>query len=279
MTQGYGLFVNQTLPPLIQAARYPAKPKGKYEQWAGEICEACVDGLYAHHRLNDDIRAVALKVMRNLDERAQRRRQGTRPFAKPEEQAAVARLSELIAECEKDRGDTGPAITEQRHKRLCAEEAPSSHSASAQGYQRFGAARVMSEGLAHAVASNDAWRGGCDPFAALGVLVDAAAAQAATQAEEPTTQAEAPTTQAVAPTTQAACDHAPADKAVDAPADEAVVASADKSGEPPPADEGEDAKTSASQTAPNSQAAPMAQAAGDGAPAERIDAPAPPQGR
>lgn len=115
-------------------------------------------------------------------------------------------------------------------------------------------------------------RGAVAATPSLGVLVDAAAAQAATQAEEPTTQA-------VAPTTQAACDHAPADKAVDAPADEAVVASADKSGEPPPADEGEDAKTSASQTAPNSQAAPMAQAAGDGAPAERIDAPAPPQGR
>jgi len=142
----------------------------------------------------------------------------------------------------------------------------------------------MSEGLAHAVASNDAWRGGCDPFAALGVLVDAAAAQAATQAEEPTTQAEAPTTQAVAPTTQVACDHAPADKAVGAPAKEAVDASADKIA-PPPSDKGEDAKASASQAAPISQTgpisqiAPMAQAAGDGAPAERkaVDALAPPK--
>lgn len=99
-TSGYGVFVNRCLPRLITAANFPKKPAYKYEQWATDICDACVKGKYGSSAMAVEVVQVAAAVKDFLAERAMKRANNGKTYATPAEQAQVERLSQLIEQCE-----------------------------------------------------------------------------------------------------------------------------------------------------------------------------------
>jgi len=99
-TSGYGVFINRCLPRLIKAAGYPLKPAYKYEEWACEIANKCVEGKYGSGPLGQQVTSVGAEVQDLLAKRAVKRASNGKTYATPAEQDVVERLSKLLEQVE-----------------------------------------------------------------------------------------------------------------------------------------------------------------------------------
>lgn len=72
----------------------------RYEEWATDICDACVKGKYSSSAMAVEVVQVAAAVKTFLAERAVKRANNGKTYATPAEQAQVERLSQLIEQCE-----------------------------------------------------------------------------------------------------------------------------------------------------------------------------------